>query len=69
MGDSIDIGADEFGCGGDANADGVVNFADLNVVLTNFAQTTDQGDLNADGVVNFADLNIVLSNFGASCGW
>ncbi|MBX3352416.1 MAG: hypothetical protein KF684_05735 [Phycisphaeraceae bacterium] len=69
VGDSVDIGADEFGCVGDANADGVINFADLNVVLSSFGLTTDQGDLNADGVVNFSDLNLVLSAFGASCGW
>jgi hypothetical protein len=55
---------------GDTNADGVVNFADLNDVLSAFGNTGEPdfvgADLNGDGVVNFADLNIVLSNFGAS---
>ena len=55
---------------GDLNGDGVVNFADLNLVLSNFGQTGEPGstpgDANDDGVVNFADLNVVLTNFGAS---
>ncbi|MBX3353741.1 MAG: S8 family serine peptidase [Phycisphaeraceae bacterium] len=56
-------------CTGDANGDGVVNFADLNVVLSNFGATGFgvPGDLNNDDVVNFADLNVVLSNFGVGC--
>ncbi|MBX3351294.1 MAG: hypothetical protein KF684_00010 [Phycisphaeraceae bacterium] len=56
-------------CPGDTNGDGVVNFADLNAVLSEFGQSGDEipGDLNNDGVVNFADLNEVLSNFGAEC--
>ena len=59
-------------CPGDTNGDGVVNFADLNNVLSTFGQSGAPGftgsDLNNDGVVNFADLNIVLSNFGVNCG-
>ncbi|MEA5486613.1 hypothetical protein VB775_07270 [Pseudanabaena sp. CCNP1317] len=59
-------------CPGDTNGDGVVNFADLNNVLSTFGQSGAPGftgaDLNDDGVVNFADLNIVLSNFGVDCG-
>ncbi len=52
---------------GDVNGDGVVNFADLNIVLGQFGQTGFglPGDINGDNVVNFSDLNIVLSNFGA----
>ena len=51
---------------GDANLDGTVNGADLNVVLSNYNQTGmtwSQGDFNYDGAVNGADLNIVLSNY------
>jgi hypothetical protein len=55
---------------GDTNGDGVVNFADLNVVLSAFGGEGEPGmlpgDTNEDGVVNFADLNLVLSNFGMS---
>ncbi len=56
-------------CAGDATGDRVVNFADLNLVLSNFGGIGAglPGDLNGDGAVNFADLNLVLSNFGASC--
>lgn len=56
-------------CPGDANGDQIVNFADLNEVLSAFGQAGADlpADLNNDGVVNFADLNIVLSNFGNSC--
>ncbi len=58
-------------CPGDANGDRVVNFADLNIVLSSFGTTgapgSVPGDLNGDGSVNFADLNLVLSAFGGPC--
>lgn len=56
-------------CPGDTNGDRIVNFADLNTILSQFGQTGVglTGDVNDDGVVNFADLNIVLSNFGVVC--
>lgn len=53
----------------DTNGDRVVNFADLNIVLSSYGQTGTglPGDVNRDGVVNFADLNAVLSNWEESC--
>lgn len=56
-------------CEGDANGDGVVNFVDLNAVLSEFGQAGPSlvGDVNDDGVVDFGDLNTVLSNFGSAC--
>jgi autotransporter-associated beta strand protein len=51
---------------GDVNLDGVVNFSDLNKVLTNYNLTGmvwSQGDVNYNGVVNFSDLNKVLTNY------
>lgn len=53
---------------GDISGNGVVDFADLNIVLGQFGQTGPllPGDVNGDLVVNFADLNIILSNFGQS---
>lgn len=48
---------------GDVNGDGVVNLADLNLVLANFATPGTDGDANGDGVVDLADLNLVLANF------
>ncbi len=67
----VDRGPYEFvpACPGDTNGDAMVNFADLNAVLSNFGQTGFGllGDLNGDQIVNFIDLNIVLSNFGINC--
>lgn len=60
-------------CAGDANGDGVVNFIDLNLVLSAFGACAADpnfiagADLNGDGCVNFLDLNLVLSFFGAVC--
>jgi len=54
-------------CPADVTGDGEVNLADLNLVLANFGQQTDDGDTNGDGVVDLADLNAVLAAFGTSC--
>ncbi len=58
-------------CPGDTNGDRIVNFADLNTVLSQFGQGGAPGalagDVNNDGLVNFSDLNIVLSAFGTAC--
>lgn len=59
-------------CPGDASGDGVVNFTDLNIALSQYGQSGAApgallADLDADGDVDFADLNIVLSNYGAVC--
>lgn len=56
-------------CPGDANGDGEVDFADLNIVLNQFGQTGAglAGDINADGAVNFADLNTLLGNYNSGC--
>ncbi len=56
-------------CDGDVNLDGVVNFTDLNLVLSAFGQSGAclQADADGDGQVNFTDLNIILSAFGSSC--
>jgi formylglycine-generating enzyme len=56
---------------GDANSDGSVNGADLNIVLSNYNLTGmgwTQGDFDSDGSVNGTDLNIVLSNYNQSIG-
>lgn len=51
---------------GDANGDGVIDFLDLNFILSDFGRSgsTLRGDLNRDNVVDFLDLNEVLSFFG-----
>lgn len=55
---------------GDANRDGVIDFLDLNLVLSFFGQAGAAlgGDVNGDGRVDFLDLNVVLSNFGQMAG-
>lgn len=55
----------------DANGDGIVNNADLSVLLSQFNQSVTPGtgaDFNFDGIVNNADLSVLLSNFGLNCG-
>lgn len=55
-------------CTGDVNLDGVVNDADLLIVLFEFGNPgPSNADLNDDGTVNDADLLVVLFNFGSSC--
>lgn len=57
-------------CPGDANRDGIVNFADVTSVLSNFGFSGAPGipgDANGDGAVTFADITNVLSNFGFIC--
>lgn len=63
---SGDVSEAGVACYGDVNGDGTVNFADLNVVLSQFGTSGAglQGDIDGDGTVGFSDLNIVLSNFG-----
>ncbi len=57
-------------CRGDSTGDGLVNFDDLNEVLsnwnTNVLPGTD-GDVTYDGFVDFDDLNLVLSLWGTNC--
>jgi hypothetical protein len=54
-------------CPGDANGDGAVDLADLNLVLANFGGGAG-GDVTGDGLTDLVDLNLVLANFGNSCG-
>lgn len=56
-------------CDGDSNGDNLVNFFDLNAVLSAFGQNGFclSADMDGDGAVNFPDLNIVLSAFGQNC--
>lgn len=45
---------------GDLNADGIVNGADLGILLTSWSGSG-AGDLNGDGTINGADLGILLT--------
>lgn len=57
-------------CAGDTNGDGLVNGADLSVLLSQFGQTVSPGtgaDFNSSGSVNGADLSVLLARFGTPC--
>ena len=49
---------------GDINGDGIVNAADLAMLLAEWGSSNGSADLNGDGVVNAADLAIMLANWG-----
>jgi hypothetical protein len=54
----------------DLNNDGVVNLADLSLLLANYGKASTAYDLNADGTITLADLSILLANYSktASAG-
>lgn len=54
-------------CYGDVTNDGLIDLADLNLVLANFGQSSADGDATGDGSVDLADLNAVLGAFGTVC--
>ena len=53
---------------GDCNRDGMVSFADYQVLESHFGGSGgwEQGDCNGDGLVNFADYQVMEANFGNS---
>ncbi len=54
-------------CPGDATGDGMVDFDDLNLVLSGWGSAGPAGDVDGSGVVDFDDLNLVLGSWGALC--
>ena len=74
-GSIVEAGIDDFaiqitqcalGLTADINGDGVVDTADLGILLGLFGTSDPQADLNGDGAVDTADLGILLSAFGSS---
>lgn len=59
-------------CPGDADGNGLVEFADITSVLGNwgadYSPGTGPGDADGNGVVNFGDITSVLGNWGGTCG-
>ncbi len=55
---------DEPGIPGDINGDGVVDGADLGLLLNLWGTAGPDGDLNGDGIVDGADLGLLLANWG-----
>lgn len=63
-----DHNPNEFDCPGDANMDGVVSFADITTVLSQYGSTDETpADANASTMVDFGDITTVLANFGVIC--
>ncbi len=56
--------------GGDANADGKVDIADLGILATNWqlSGTWKRGDFNFDGQIDISDLGILATNWQSSAG-
>lgn len=57
-------------CAGDANADGIINTADLSALLGKFGQFVPPNstfDANADGLISTPDLAAFLGRFGQGC--
>jgi uncharacterized protein (DUF2141 family) len=54
-------------CPADINNDGVIDTADLGILLGVFGTPDPAADLNGDGIVDTADLGILLGEFGTPC--
>jgi len=54
-------------CPADLNNDGVIDTADLGILIGNFGGPGPLGDINGDGVVDTADLGILIGQFGQLC--
>jgi hypothetical protein len=52
-------------CPADVSHDGIVNVADLLMVINNWGPSGGPADINADGMVNVADLLAVINSWGA----
>ncbi len=54
-------------CPGDLNIDGVVDTADLGILIGQFNSAEPGADINNDGTVDTADLGALIANFGVKC--
>ena len=56
-------------CPADLNGDGVIDLADLGILLADFGCMggTCPGDIDGDGDTDLADLGILLAEFGSAC--
>jgi hypothetical protein len=61
----VDINGSTAPCGGDLNADGVVNIFDLSILLSEWGRTPGRvADIDLDGFVNIFDLSLLLRHYG-----
>ena len=54
-------------CLADINDDGVVDTADLGILIALFGLNRPQADFNGDNIVDTADLGILIAEFGSAC--
>lgn len=54
-------------CPSDTNLDGVLNFFDVSVFLSNYNAGSLAADLNDDGILNFFDVSVFLSSYNMGC--
>jgi hypothetical protein len=54
-------------CRSDINGDGVVDTADLGILIGRFGTADPEADVNGDGSVDTADLGILIGEFGSLC--
>ncbi len=54
-------------CIADLNGDGELDFFDVSLFLTAFAQMSPSADYNSDGLYSFFDVSIFLGAFAAGC--
>lgn len=54
-------------CPSDTNLDGVLNFFDVSVFLSNYNAGSSAADLNGDGILNFFDVSVFLSSYNMGC--
>lgn len=64
----LPIGTETVECVADLNDDGVVNGADITIVLGAWGTSSGIPDLNSDGIVNGGDITILLGNWGPCPG-
>lgn len=65
--DNIAWGVDVSTCAADVNADGTLDFFDVQQFLSDFAAQNALGDWNHDSVFDFFDAQAFLADFAAGC--
>ncbi len=55
-------------CPADLNCDGIINGADLGLLVAAWGDTSGKADINNDGNVNGADLGLLVAAWGECTG-
>ena len=63
----VPVGFGTAPCPSDLNGDGIINTADLGLLLAAFGTNDTAVDINNDGVADTADLGILLADFDSTC--